>query len=148
MISSFILHPGVNTIQPHPTVIHISAGEYQAEIILEELLTLPINNLRKLFRLLYADRNADNSEAIQMITDYLLKAITKAKDNLNVQRHLYVEGYRDLPKGYCREAAKNNKLLAAGVKKAKTTFERISKIQIIFQEIKNKEKKSCIKTTL
>jgi hypothetical protein len=132
-------------------IIEIQAAEFHATIDLEKLPILPLNKIRKLFRLIFMTRFDDNSEAIQTITDRLPEMIAEAKENWrraskNYADHCHTTDARGYPIPSARQGTLDRPLISE-VKKTKATFERMSKIQIMFQEIQNKEKKLCIKTT-
>lgn len=125
------------------TTVDIRADKFYATVELNMLPTLPIKNLRKLFKLMWS-RSYENTEAIQKTEDYLSEAVADAKtewqktsaDYQNKWIFIDCHGYT-IPKA---KQQKINRPLIMAVKHAKANYNRLVKIQFIFQETKNKEK--------
>lgn len=96
-------------------IVTIKNGDFNATIDLDMLPKLPLFKIRKLFCLLLSESRR-NAETIPITEKWLSEAVIKAKS----ERCL------------------------TGTKKAKGDLERMSKIQIAFQEIKNKEKRNYV----
>lgn len=123
------------------TTVVIRADSYQAELALELLPELPLSNIRKLFHIMF--RAAwENESPIQKINDWLSGAIPNAKaDWVNASLD-YNSNWRIVPKGYNSAGAtqrrKKNRDLTRAVKMAKADYDKLAKIQSIFNETKEK----------
>lgn len=118
------------------TSVEIRNGDYHAFIILDKLAELSIRNIRKIFKLMkhapasWIDEPA-NQAAIDQTGHFLRLAVTDAKTEWAATSN------------YCRDQwsqhtdrvakARNRKLLAA-VHKAKAAYDRLIRIQSIFNE--------------
>lgn len=124
------------------TIIEIRAGDYHATVDLEMLSNLPARNIRKLLHLLFSNRCNDNSETITTFIGWLPGAVSDAKNAKGYAIALYKDNYRVVKKGSRKKSdvvqrAKNH-VFADGVKNAKITYDRLVKLQSIFNEIKEK----------
>lgn len=118
--------------------VYINSGTFHAEIDSEGLPSLPVRNVRKLFKLLTSDPSSDNSEAIQTITDWLPGAVSDAKNTWGYTVALYKDGWRAVKKGSRKdkdvEQRERNHALADSVKFAKADYDAVAKLQSIFHE--------------
>lgn len=99
------------------TSIEIHAGSYHADVLLDALPDLPINNIRKLFRIIFKAA-WENPQSILSISDWIKNAIPEAEsewraESVKLQNTYYAT-------------------------KAKVRYERLMKIQSIFNEAKEK----------
>jgi hypothetical protein len=97
------------------TSIEIHAGSYHADVLLDALPDLPINNIRKLFRIIF---KAAGENPILSISDWLKSAIPEAESEWHAESVKLQNTYY--------------------ATKAKVRYERLMKIQSIFNETKEK----------
>lgn len=96
---------------------------------------LPLIKIRKLFKLMLSEPNR-NTEAIMTTEAWLAAVVAKTKNTWMETSKSYSDGCV-IPEA---QQKKINKPLILALKKAKAKFERASKIQVLFQKLKNKEK--------
>ncbi|TQI66237.1 hypothetical protein [Clostridium sp. KNHs216] len=127
------------------TTAEIRADSYHAEVMLDVLPNLPITNIRKLFQLMFRC-SWENCETIQTIGDWLQEEIREAGIEWHFASAEYEHKHVSLP-GYTIPNAESikaisklstNRPLLSAVKNAKTRYERLMKIQLIFNETKEK----------
>ena len=111
------------------TTVNIAAGNFQAELFLDELPNLRIPNLRKLFKLMFSERN-ENGETIESIKTWL------AENVYELRQELYsAEFEKTHPKSYLDHGSRR---FEAAIKRAKTKYAQIYKLQTIFNDFSKK----------
>lgn len=132
------------------TIICFTAGSAKFQVVLERLTELPLNNIRKLFRLLFASAwDHDNRRAIDATSFWFSKAIENLKVAWGMATVEFNNGWRDLkfyatelpPADRKKAVSKQrqlNQMLTTALKDAKTDYERLVKIQSIFDEVQEK----------
>lgn len=123
--------------------VEFAYGDFHAVVTLENIPLLPLHKIRKLFQLLLTEHFSGNSEAVETVELWLPQAIEKARNEWRQTSKNYADcchttdshGYPPSKK----QQARLDRPLISAMKKAKSDFERIQKIRLIFQEIKNKE---------
>jgi hypothetical protein len=130
------------------TVIYFNAESATFQIVLERLADLPLTNISKLFKLLFASAwNHNNRRAIDAVSLWFPTALENAKTTWGMTAVEFDKGWRDLksyaielpPKDRKKAVSKQrqlNQFLTTALRNAKTDYERLVKIQAIFNEIR------------
>lgn len=126
---------------PHK-VIYIRNDYFRADIFLDRLADLPVQNIRKLFTLMLLAA-WENEAAITALDDYLEDAIPDSKKAWDEASAAYQHGWHKVsnPKKRDRitlEVIQTNNRLTAALKWAKSQYERWVKIQALWKDIKHK----------
>lgn len=132
------------------TIIYFRNQSAEFSVLLNHLPRLPMANIRKLFKLMLACPT-QNDEAIQTTAAWFPEAIEAAKLDWGAATTSFSNGWRDL-KCFVQELPrmltpderrkavskqrKLNQVLYSALKSAKADYERLLKIQTIFNEIK------------
>lgn len=134
------------------TIIYFRCGSAEFQIDLEQLPELPLTNIRKLFRFLLAPTE-HNDDAVQKVAVWLPEAIAKAKLEWGMVTTEYTNNWRNIDQfvrelSYALSPAERrkavthqrqiNRMLISSLKYAKSDYERLIKIQTIFNETKEK----------
>lgn len=123
------------------TTVVIRADSYHAVIFLDALPQLPINNIRKLFRIMF-QAAWENPQSIWTTADWIKNVIREAESEWRATSAEFQNKYRTTDdRGYFIPEAmreKINRPLFPPIKKAKARYERLMKIQSIFNETKEK----------
>lgn len=126
-----------------PSMVYFRSKNFGATIDLDMMPVLPLIKIRKLFKLMLSEPNR-NTEAITTTEAWLAAVVAKTKSTWMETSKSYKENRRTTYSDGCvipeAQQKKINKPLIVALKKAKAKFERASKIQVLFQKLKNKEK--------
>lgn len=124
------------------TTIHFESGNFGTTIALEMLPMLPVNNIRKLLRLMLTGPSS-NAGAIQTFINWLPGAVSDAKHTRGYAIAIYKDNYRAVKKGSRKkidvEQRAKNHVFADSVKDAKIACDQLIKLQSIFNNIKEKK---------
>jgi hypothetical protein len=118
--------------------IHIRSGDFHAEILLDELPALGNTQIRKLFKLMFSN-TLENREAIEKTNAWLPQRIKDTTAALDAAKRNFTHGWRAVPNKKSRDKStlailKENTRLKDNLKQAKTEYDRVVKIQNIFNE--------------
>ena len=114
--------------------VSFSQDAFHATILLPALIDFPMENLRKIFKLMLWDDRV-NERAIQDTTLFLESIVPGSKAAWHAASVKYQQEWRLIEKPIIR--AHNNELTRT-VKKAKSQYERWVKIQALWNDTKHK----------
>lgn len=126
-------------------MIRVSNRDFRAEIYLDRLADLSMENTRKLFKLIFTAEQ-ENQEAIALLGEYIEQKIEESKKIWRQFSINFTDGWRDTkspwtsylsPQARKKAEAQNRKLTAA-VKSAKAKHDRWEKVSAEWSKAKTK----------
>ena len=118
--------------------VTIRYRSFRADIYLTALETLPLRNIKKLFKLAGQERST-NEDAINTIRCHLDETIPEAQATMKAAALAYENGWRKVDKPRSRKPAvveqlQKNRELTADFKKAHARYERLVSVRKVFNE--------------
>ncbi|MEG0765033.1 MAG: hypothetical protein RR403_03220 [Pseudoflavonifractor sp.] len=112
--------------------ITIRNGSFEAAIVLERLPSMPLANIRKLFKLLLSDYR--NEDACRVLEEHMATTVSATKEAWRVASLEYTHGWKLSPSSGKDKRANNT--LTTRLKATKAAHTRAAKIQTLYQSLK------------